>query len=308
MGVRYTRPRSAGCGSHGTAVEPATGNAGREGGGARVHERPGGAARLGPFVPREGVPRRARPSGGRDGRGAREALGLHGRARLARPGHRRGGRWHRPLLRRDGRRRGGAGPSRRAGTPARHRHPVRADGPGGRHPRAAPALLVAGRLRRRHRDRGAGRPPAGMGPGRRDHDRRARRGWLGPARHEARPPGRRRDGRGRRHRPGRRGHRCVRRPRGRGRTGPRPLARREPAPLHRHARPGRRPRRPRSRGARQRGLDDRDHPRRCRRRPSRSRSRRSAPATRSSRWCSPTSRTASSSGCPSAPSRRSSTR
>ena len=49
-------------------------------------------------------------------------------------------------------------------------------------------------------------------------------------------------------------------------------------------------------------------PARCTRRPSRSLSRPSAPATRSFGWFSPTSRTASSSGCRSAPSRRSSTR
>ena len=37
-----------------------------------------------------------------------------------------------------------------------------------------------------HRDRGAGRPPAGLGVGRRHHDRRAGRGRLGPRRDQGR--------------------------------------------------------------------------------------------------------------------------
>ena len=95
--------------------------------------------------------------------------------------------------------------------------------------------------------------PTRLGPRRRHHARRTRRGRLGPRRHEARRHDGPRRRRGRRRRPGRRrrrGLRRARRPRPASARGP--LARCQPAPLDRLARPGPRPRRPRARRARQR--------------------------------------------------------
>ena len=169
-GRQVHSPRSGGASAGADRSERQPAAPGREGGGARVHERAGRAARLGPLVPREGVPHRGRPRRRRDRRGAREALGLHGRPRLARPGRSRGVRRHRPHLRRDGRRRRGARPGRRPRAPAGHRHPVRPDGPRGRARPSSAAVPLAGRLRRHHRDAGPGRPPPGLVARRRHHD------------------------------------------------------------------------------------------------------------------------------------------
>ena len=262
MGVRYTRRRSA------PSRQAWSGSDGyrqcREGsgGGARVHERPRGAARLGPLVSREGVPRRGRPGRRRDGRRhPTELWASMVASRLARPRHPRGVRRRRPLLRRDGRRRRGAGPGRRPGpllaTVTQFAPMVREVGT----PEQRAPLPVRGRLRRVHRERW----PSPTTPWMALDDvtmaaERAEGGWVlqrhassasWPTTASTRSPSS----------PvsatasapssfpaARRAWHAVR------------LARCEPPALHRHARPGRRPRRPCARRARQCGLDDRRSP------------------------------------------------
>ena len=134
-------------------------------------------------------------------RDARQALGLHGRARLARPGPTRGVRRHGTLLRGDRGGGRGARPGHRAWACAAHLDPVRSRSS------ARSARLSSGRGSSRgrrwcgHRHHGARGSPPRLGTRQAHHGRRACRGGLGPRRHQVRGPRRCRDGRGGCHRP-----------------------------------------------------------------------------------------------------------